>query len=198
METILVPVLLFAISMSITPGPNNMLLTASGATYGYRRTVPLICGIVAGIVSLLTLSALGLGALFESVPVLRTILKVAGSIYLVYLAFRIAFAGGGQKGAVSRKEPLTFLQGAAFQYLNPKAYVMAITAMSVYPLAGSEYLASAALIVAVFVAVTPISISLWAGFGTLIGTLMTSPQSARVVRLSLGALTLGSVVFIVV
>jgi threonine/homoserine/homoserine lactone efflux protein len=198
METILVPVLLFAISMSITPGPNNMLLTASGASYGYRRTVPLICGIVTGIVSLLTLSALGLGALFESVPVLRTILKIAGSGYLVYLAFRIAFAGGGQKGAVSRQEPLTFLQGAAFQYLNPKAYVMAITAMSVYPLSGSEYFSSAALIVAVFVAVTPISISLWAGFGTLIGTLMTSPQSARVVRLSLGALTLGSVVFIVV
>ncbi|MFW5694811.1 MAG: LysE family translocator [Alkalispirochaeta sp.] len=198
MDTILVPVLLFAISMSITPGPNNMLLTASGATYGYRRTVPLICGIVAGIVSLLTLSALGLGTLFESVPLLRTILKIAGSVYLVYLAFRIAFSDAKTSGGASRERPLSFLEGAAFQYLNPKAYVMTITAMSVYPLSGSAYLPSAALIVAVFIAVTPISISLWAGFGTLLGTLMTSPRSARAVRLSLGALTLGSVVFVAV
>ncbi len=198
METILIPVLLFAITMSITPGPNNMLLTASGASYGYRRTIPFICGIVAGLVSLLALSALGLGALFESVPVLRTILKVAGSAYLVYLAFRIAFSSPGKTGTVSRERPMSFLEGAAFQYLNPKAYIMTVTAMSVYTLSGPAYVPSAIVIIAVFVAITPISISLWAGFGTLLGAMMTSPGSSRAVRLTLGALTLGSVAFIVV
>ena len=123
MSGIFIPVLLFAISMTLTPGPNNMLLTVSGASYGFRRTVPLIAGIVAGIVSLLTLAALGLGALFETLPALRTVLKITGSAYLAYLAFRIMFAKAGTKDSASHSRPLSFLEGVGFQYLNPKAYI---------------------------------------------------------------------------
>ncbi len=198
MYVIILPVFLFTLSMTITPGPNNMLLTASGARFGYRRTLPLIGGIVLGIISQLVLSALGLGVLFEEFPVLKSLLKVFGVLYLVYLAYRIAFPTIKEERENEAEQPLGLMAGAGFQYLNPKAYIMSITAMSVYPLQGELFLPSALLIIAFFLIITPLAISVWAVFGTLLGRLMSSDRSARGVRMLLGGMTVASVVFIVI
>ncbi|WP_319475712.1 LysE family translocator [Marispirochaeta aestuarii] len=198
MSAIILPVFLFTLSMTITPGPNNMLLTASGARFGYRRTLPLIGGIVLGIISQLVLSALGLGVLFQSIPVLKGLLKVFGVLYLVYLAYRIAFTPGKKKYGKEAEQPLGLMAGAGFQYLNPKAYIMSITAMSVYPVQGELFLPSALLIIAFFLVITPLAISVWAGFGTLLGRLMSSARYARGVRMLLGGMTAASVVFILI
>lgn len=198
MYVIILPVFLFTLSMTITPGPNNMLLTASGARFGYRRTLPLIGGIVLGIISQLVLSALGLGVLFEEFPVLKSLLKVFGVLYLVYLAYRIAFPTIKEERENEAEQPLGLMAGAGFQYLNPKAYIMSITAMSVYPLQGELFLPSALLIIVFFLIITPLAISVWAVFGTLLGRLMSSDRSARGVRMLLGGMTVASVVFIVI
>lgn len=199
MKEIIIPVLLFTLTMTITPGPNNMLLTASGARFGFMRTIPFIGGIVLGIISQLLLSALGLGYLFEHYPLAQKVLKAAGSIYILYLAWKIAFPPGkSRKGGDTIEEPMNLLQGALFQYLNPKAYIMTMTAMSVYPLQGELYLRSTLFILISFIVVCPVSISLWAAFGSLLKSFMYEGKHTAKVNMFLGAATAFSIVFILI
>ena len=195
MFDLILPVGFLAVTMAGSPGPNNLMLTASGAKFGFRKTVPHIIGVEAGMILLLGLSALGLGVVFTRVPFLRKILKTAGCAYIVYLAFRTALSKPGPSAGETGR-PMTVYEAAAFQFLNPKAYVISITAMSVYPLAGRLYAASAVLILGIFAAVIPLMISLWAGFGTFIGTVLKSRGSGRLFQLLLGGLTLSSVLFL--
>ncbi len=196
MESIILPVSLFVLTMAITPGPNNMLLTASGARFGYLATLPHIAGIILGMLSQLLLSALGMGLLFARFPAAQGALKVAGTLYILYLAWKIAFtARAGKEGAASDR-PFSVLQGAAFQYLNPKAYVITLTAMTVYPLPGADYLPSVAFIAAAFAVIAFGSISLWALFGSLLNGWMKNPRAQRRIRAGLGLLTAGSAAFI--
>ena len=123
--TLLLPLALFAFVSSITPGPNNVMLTASGATFGYRRTLPHMLGISAGVAVMLLMVGAGLGTVFETMPVLYSILKYVGAGYLLYLAWRIASANG-MDGAAARSKPFTFLEAAAFQWVNPKAWIMSV------------------------------------------------------------------------
>ena len=113
----------FAFVSSVTPGPNNAMLLASGVNYGFRRTVPHIAGISLGCVAMLILVGLGLGRLFAAVPQLYLILRYAGAAYLLWLAWKIATAGPmtDQKAA---SRPMTFWQAAAFQWVNPKAWIL--------------------------------------------------------------------------
>lgn len=197
MKNIIIPVLLFTLTMTITPGPNNMLLTASGARFGFRKTLPFIGGIVLGIISQLLLSALGLGYLFEHYPLAQKILKITGSLYILFLAYHIANPSDShRKGSQSIQKPIQLVQGALFQYLNPKAYIMTITAMSVYPLQGELYLRSSLFILLSFVVICPLSISLWAAFGTLLKVFMKEGKHAGKVNIFLGVITAFSVVFI--
>ncbi|MBF9019018.1 MULTISPECIES: LysE family translocator [unclassified Oceanispirochaeta] len=197
MKSIVIPVLLFVLTMTVTPGPNNMLLTASGARFGYRRTLPFIAGIVLGIISQLILSALGLGYLFQHYPLAQKVLKIAGSAYILYLAVKIAMPSGkSKKKGENVEEPMHFIQGALFQYLNPKAYIMTITAMSVYPLQGDMYFRSSLFILLSFLIICPLSISLWAGFGSLLKKVMKEGRYAGRLNLFLGGITALSVVFI--
>ena len=197
MKSIVIPVLLFVLTMTVTPGPNNMLLTASGARFGYRRTLPFIAGIVLGIISQLILSALGLGYLFQHYPLAQKVLKIAGSAYILYLAVKIALPSGkSKKKGENVEEPMHLIQGALFQYLNPKAYIMTITAMSVYPLQGDMYFRSSMFILLSFLLICPLSISLWAGFGSLLKKVMKEGRYAGRLNLFLGGITALSVVFI--
>ncbi len=193
------PVSLFAFTMSATPGPNNVMLTASGANYGFRRTLPHMFGISIGFFSLISLVALGLGAVFTAYPLLQTALKVVGSVYLVYLGWRIATArpGGARSNGERSSRPLTFLEAFAFQYANPKAWVMAISAVSTFTVDGERYAVSAAAVAATCSLVNLPSISLWAGFGTAIGRLLHSRRAWRVFNLTMGALTVACVGLIV-
>jgi threonine/homoserine/homoserine lactone efflux protein len=177
---------LFAFTTSITPGPNNMMLFASGVNFGFARTIPHMFGIGAGFLSLLIAVGLGLGALLHSVPLLYTALKFAGGTYLVWIAWKIGTSrtlSEGKTGAA----PMTFLQAAAFQWVNPKAWVMAVTAMATYT-SDQSYLTSVALVGIVFAIVNVPSVSTWAGFGSALRQWLSDPVRLKWFNITMAAL----------
>ncbi|WP_458526924.1 LysE family translocator [Onishia taeanensis] len=191
------PMMLFAISMSATPGPNNMMLTASGANYGFLRTLPHMLGISIGVMVLMGGVALGLGALFEQWPPLQRGLKIAGSAYLLWLAYKIATAPPpDQRGPGEEARPLTFWQAAAFQFANPKAWVMAISGIASFTLSGDAFLASAVAVILVMGMTNLPSIALWAGFGVAVGRLMKTRRHWRVFNSLMGLATAACVLMI--
>ena len=125
------PLVLFILVSSITPGPNNAMLASSGLTFGVQRTVPHLLGVSLGFAAMVLLVGLGLGAVFVREPMVYEILKYVGAAYLLYLAWKIANAGAMREGA-SRSRPFTFLQAAMFQWVNPKAWVMAVGIIATY------------------------------------------------------------------
>ena len=180
----------FAFATSITPGPNNMMLFASGVNFGFRRTIPHMLGIGAGFLSLLIGVGLGLGALLSTVPILYTGLKIAGGIYLVYIAWKIGSSrtlGEGKSSA----QPMTFLGAAAFQWVNPKAWVMAVTAMAVY-VDPDSYVWSVFLIGLVFAAVNLPSVSTWAGFGSVLREWLSVPVRLKWFNITMAVLLVAS------
>ncbi|MAX32125.1 Threonine/homoserine/homoserine lactone efflux protein [Onishia taeanensis] len=191
------PMMLFSISMSATPGPNNMMLTASGANYGFLRTLPHMLGISIGVMVLMGAVALGLGALFERWPPLQQGLKVAGSAYLLWLAYKIATAPPpDQREPDDDARPLTFWQAAAFQFANPKAWVMAISGIASFTLSGDAFLASAVAVILVMGMTNLPSIALWAGFGVAVGKMMKTRRHWRVFNAVMGLLTAACVLMI--
>ena len=196
METMLVPLLFYSISACITPGPNNIMLTASGANFGFLKTIPHMLGILGGMIGLFALTAGGLNLIFEQIPILQIILKFAGACYLLYLAWMIATAGKINGEIETDSKPFTFKQAALFQFLNPKALIMGITAMSAFTLTGDDYLYSALIVILVFAIVCLPSISVWVGFGVGIGRLLSNDLHRRVFNWSMGLLTAATVILI--
>lgn len=125
---------LFAFVTSVTPGPNNMMLLASGVNHGIRLTLPHMLGISCGHFVMLLAVGLGLGELFTQIPVVYTVMKIIGFAYMIYLAWGVAKSGPpeSQDTAVIGAKPLSFLGAAAFQWVNPKAWVMALGYFSNY------------------------------------------------------------------
>jgi len=195
---LIVPVIVFAFSMTATPGPNNMMLTASGANFGFRRTLPHIIGVTIGCVGLMAAVALGLGQLFAAWPILQTSLKVVGSAYLLWLAWKIATAAPPSGARQADDKPLSVLQAAAFQFANPKAWIMAISGVASFTLAGEDFLVSALLLIGLMALVTVPAISLWAGFGVGVGRLLKTARHWRLFNLSMGGLTAACVALILI
>ena len=184
--------LAFALVASITPGPNNLMLLTSGANFGFLRTLPHMCGIAVGFASLLLAVGFGLGALLETWPALHLVLKLAGGLYLLFLAWRIAGSRGlAQSPAVAR--PISLIQAAAFQWVNPKAWMMAVTAMVLYSNPADPGL-SVLLVAFAFVLVNVPSVSVWAGFGTVMRRHLSSPQRLRWFNLTMGLLLVATLV----
>ena len=125
------PLALFAFVSSITPGPNNVMLSASGIAFGFRRTVPHLFGVWAGFALLLAVCGAGVGTVSDRFPAFENVLKVVGSVYLLYLAWKLRAAFDIRSDAASSK-PLRFHEAVAFQFVNPKAWLMAVTAMAVF------------------------------------------------------------------
>lgn len=190
------PAALYMISMTITPGPNNLMLTASGANYGYWRTLPHILGIMFGCLVLFSAIALGLGLLFERYPLFQMLLKVAGSAYLLYLAWKIASAPPPDLSVRGTGRPLTFWQAVAFQFANPKAWVMGLALMAGFLPADGNTWWNALLLAGFAELIALPCISLWAGFGMAIARYIRSPRSWRIFNVSMGAMTAACVVFI--
>lgn len=190
-------VALFSVSMTGTPGPNNVMLTASGALYGYRRTLPHIFGIMAGCFVLFMAVALGLGVLFERFPLVQQGLKIIGAIYLLYLAWRIATAPPPDLAVKDGARPLTAWQAATFQFVNPKAWVMGIALIAGFMPAEGSLLANALVLSAFMEIVGFFCISCWAGFGMAIGKLLKTPRAWRVFNGVMGLATAACVGFIV-
>jgi threonine/homoserine/homoserine lactone efflux protein len=194
MPEFLIPFTLFAIAGSFTPGPNNIMLTASGANFGFRRTLPHILGICIGFPLMVAAVGIGLGRLFEVVPAIHAVLKVAGTAYLLWLAWRIATAGSADAGDAGAR-PLS-IEAAAFQWVNPKAWIMATGAISTFTLAGEAILPQVLTIVGIFTVVSVPSATVWTLLGIGIARLLRSPLALRLFNIGMGALLALSVVWI--
>lgn len=193
----------FALVTSVTPGPNNLMLLASGANFGFKRTIPHMLGIACGMILLLFVTLLGLGEIFARLPVAQLTLKVVGVLYLLWLAWKIASApvietsDSTQPERVNKAQPLRWWQAAAFQFVNPKAWMMALGAVSSFTLSGEQYWLSGLALMSVFLLVNLPSISLWAGFGVVIQQFLSSAQRKRQFNIMMGLLTAATVWMIV-
>ena len=125
-----IPLLILCIVQSGTPGPNNIMLTASGKNFGYIKTIPHMLGVVLGFLSLIIVFGLGLTVIFSKYPIIQFILRIVGSIYLLYLSYRIYTSVNTED--LSKSKPITFMESSLFQYVNPKGVMMAITTISIY------------------------------------------------------------------
>ncbi len=169
------PFATYSFVMSITPGPNNVMLTASGAAFGFRRTIPHMLGISVGFgIELLAVCA-GLGAVFTRWPDLQMLLRWVGALYLLYLGVRM-LGSGPSNNAVSQR-PVTFLEAALFQFLNPKAWVMTITAATLFLPHEVGVLAAGAYMLAVMVVMNFPCIAVWALFGSSLRRFLERPAS---------------------
>ncbi len=190
MLSLLPALILFAIVSSGTPGPNNLMLMTSGLNFGVRRTLPHFWGVDLGFALMTLLVGLGLAELFVRAPVLLAILKWVGAAYLVYLAWKIA-RSGPLKGGQGRTRPLTFLQAAAFQWVNPKAWIMAVTACATYT-DPDRYSLSVLLIAAVFALVTAPCSGAWVGFGAALQRWLSHPRNLMIFNYTMAVLLLAS------
>jgi threonine/homoserine/homoserine lactone efflux protein len=190
----LVALIGFSFVSSVTPGPNNVLLWASGAEFGFRRTLKHVIGTSLGIGALALAVAAGLGVLITTVPGVELAMKIGGSAYLLYLAYQVAGAHALERGAVSR--PLGLLQAAAFQAINPKAWIFALGAITTFrppelsALAGSIVVASTMMVV-----VVP-SAALWAAGGDALSRFIAGERAHRVVSVALAVVLAATVVVV--
>jgi len=186
---------LFALITSITPGPNNIMLTASGANFGFKRTLPHVAGIICGMMLLNISVGVGLGTLFTQFPVVQQVLRIAGSAYLLYLAYKLLSFSSLGKTADNAK-PFSLFEATAFQAINPKAWIMVISANASFSLAGDLYWWSVVMIVTLYMIVGTPSIMLWAGFGQLMKRYLGQPAILRLFNITMATLTALCVVFI--
>lgn len=235
MPDLLLPLLALGISMSLTPGPNNFMVAASGANFGWRRSLPLYFGIVAGFVSLLLAVGFGLGAVFERYPILHEVLRYAGAAYLIWLGIKIATGWSGRRTPDARSSngsdappdaaparasavapdsaavaaasvassidappprPFGFLQGAAFQWINPKAWVLAVGAMAAFTLVDRAIAPQILMIAGVLGLIALPSLALWLASGVLAARYLRTERAMRIFNITLGVLCIASVVFI--
>ncbi|ATA26364.1 alcohol dehydrogenase [Brenneria goodwinii] len=182
---------------AITPGPNNMLLTTSGANFGFSRSLWLMLGIIFGMQSILLLVAFGVGGLILIYPSLHFALKVLGSLYLLWLAWKIATAAYEKLEILDAPpQPIRFYQGWLLQFLNPKAWLMGLGAVASFSLPGREYHHSVVAISIGIVLVNLVAGVVWLGFGTLIGRLLRSKKAWIIFNVSMGILTAACVLLI--
>jgi len=181
----LIALFVFSFVSSVTPGPNNIMLFASGVNFGMRRTWPHAFGIGFGFAMLLIAVGLGVGAVIDRSPGFMLLLKTGGGLYMLYLAYRIANSGS-LDAARTGSRPMSFFEAALFQWVNPKAWVMAVTAMSAYTSEG-HYWTNVAIVVVVFVLVNFPSVSLWAGFGQLLSRWLQDARRRKVFNYSMAA-----------
>jgi threonine/homoserine/homoserine lactone efflux protein len=178
---------IFAFVASITPGPANFLLLASGVNFGFVRTLPQVFGIGAGFVSLLLGVGLGLGAVLSAFPALHAALKIAACVYLLWLAWRIAMSRSMSAGGASGPRPAKFAESAIFPWINPKAWVIALTAMAVYTDPKAPFV-SVILITIAFGAINLPSIAAWAAFGSALRGFLADPRRLKWFNISMGVL----------
>jgi threonine/homoserine/homoserine lactone efflux protein len=193
----LLTIALFTFSMSISPGPNNIMVTSSGANFGLKKTIPHLLGIWVGFSSLMVLSALGLKQIFDLYPGLIKIIQFTGISYMFFLAWKIAHSSS-LSGGKTIKKPISFFQAVLFQIMNPKAVMMSITSMSVYTVQGDNFFYSALVVIIVFNLTGFPSTTLWALSGSIIGKKLHNEKFRRVFNYSLGGLTACSAILLII
>lgn len=186
--------ILFAFVSSGTPGPNNALLWASGLQFGFRATVPQIVGTSVGIGILALAVAAGLGVVVTGIPEVEFALKLVGSLYLLFLAFRLAGGAAIQRAQIAR--PLQFHEAAAFQFLNPKAWLFALAAVSTFRPDDLPVAVGSALVILTMIVVVIPTAAIWAAGGTALHRLTASRRAHRILNGALALLLALSIAFI--
>jgi threonine/homoserine/homoserine lactone efflux protein len=190
-QPLLIAFVIFATVMFFTPGPNNVMLLSSGLTYGFRRTVPHLAGIVIGFAFMIGAVGLGMGTIFISYPVLQTVLKYAGAAYLIYLATAIAMSGPVKPDQDNRRGPMTFWGAAMFQWINVKGWVMVIGTITAYAgIASFPWNITIQVMLSLLLGV--VACSSWALFGSVLRPLLTSERAVRVFNIVMAMLLLAS------
>lgn len=183
--------LVFMVVMYFTPGPNNIMLLSSGLTYGFRRTIPHIVGIVLGFAFMVAAVGLGLGTVFLAYPILQAILKYAGAAYLIYLAAVIAMSGPAKPGGEDGRGPMTFWGAAMFQWINAKGWVIVIGTITAYA-AIAQFPVNIAIQTLISLLVGTVSTVVWALFGTALRPVLTSERLVRAFNILMAILLLAS------
>jgi threonine/homoserine/homoserine lactone efflux protein len=190
---ILGPLVTFAVATSITPGPNNIMVTASGANFGFRHTIPHMLGIAIGFTVMVLAIGLGLSEIFERFPVIHEVLRYGGAAYLLYLAYRIATAAPTTPDAAQPAgRPFGFLQAALFQWVNPKSWMMVVGAISTYTTVGGDLMLESIAIALIFGAIGLPSVALWAALGVAIGRLLQARWALRAFNIAMALLLVAS------
>jgi len=190
-HSLLIAFVLFATVMFFTPGPNNIMLLSSGLTYGFRPTIPHIAGITFGFAFMVGAVGLGLGTIFITFPVLQTILKYAGVVYLIYLAATIALSGPVSADQDNRRGPMTFWGAAMFQWINAKGWVIVIGTITAYA-AIAQFPVNIAIQTVISLLVGTVSTVVWALFGTALRPVLTSERLVRGFNILMAILLLAS------
>ena len=186
------PMLGFMFVAAFTPGPNNIMLAASGANFGFARTTPHMIGVTAGFAFLLVLAGFGLDQVFRALPVVQQIFRLLALGFIAWLSWKIATARQDDDEAkVSR--PLRFWQAASFQLINPKALVMSVSAISTYTDPAVVFLPQFTVLMVSFTVVTHLSVMTWAAFGVLISSFIRTPSRFRVFNVSMAVLLVISI-----
>lgn len=177
--------IVFTLAGAMTPGPNNFMLMASGVNFGFYRTIPHMLGIQTGFLLLLFAVGFGLGAILLAYPAVHIVLKIVGGIYLLYLAWRIGSARSLGESRRAATNPMTFWQAAAFQWVNPKGWVMAVSTMAIYvnPLAPFW---TVMIIAAVNFVVGILSVTSWTGFGLVLRGFLADPVRLKWFNITMG------------
>jgi threonine/homoserine/homoserine lactone efflux protein len=175
--------MLFVVVTTITPGPNNTMLLASGVNFGFRRTVPHILGISAGVVVLMLCVGLGLGEAFRHIPLLYTVLEAASVAYLLYLAWKIG-TSGELKVKRGEHRPMRFHEAIAFQWINPKAWMMVLTAATTIRLS-ADFNANTVIMAGLFYVIGLPCICVWAAFGTSVRRFLSNPRRMRAFNIAM-------------
>ncbi len=192
---LLTALIAFAFVTSITPGPNNLMLMASGANFGFARTIPHLLGVVLGFTLMIFLIGAGLAQLFEAYPVSYQVLKIVSIVYLLYLAWKIATASKPE-GAESKGTPITFVQAVLFQWVNPKAWAMALTAITAY--APTQSAGAIFLVAVIFGLVNLPSVGSWTLLGQEMRRILTNTLRLRVFNGVMAVLLIASLVPVLV
>jgi len=189
---LIIAIFIFAASTSITPGPNNIMIMASGLNFGTRKSVPHYLGICIGFPLMVALVGAGFGFVFDQYPVLHEIIKIVGIIYLLYLAWVIA--NSSPKSLESNKSnPISFIQAVFFQWVNPKAWIMATGAVAAYTSATSDIYLQVVIIALIFFAVSFPCIGMWLVFGVWLKKFLKDPSHQRAFIISMAFLLVVSI-----
>ncbi|MBT8433308.1 MAG: LysE family translocator [Gammaproteobacteria bacterium] len=187
---------LFGVIAAITPGPNNVMLTTTGLNFGVRRGVPHLLGICIGFPVMLALIGLGFGTLFQLYPILHEVIKVIGIIYLLYLAWKIASTRGGVS-EIRQSKPINFWQAAAFQWVNPKAWIMGSSALAAYTSLDDNFFIQVSIICLTFIVITIPCAGVWLVFGAGLQRYLKEPKHLQLFNVAMALLLIASILPVV-
>ena len=183
----------FAVAAAFTPGPNNIMIMASGLNFGWRPSMPHFFGICFGFPSMFLAIGFGLGYLFERFALLHELIQVAGILYLLYLAWRIAIAAPADLDSRPASKPFTFIQAALFQWVNPKAWIMGTSAIATYTTVGADLNVQILIVGLVFFLMTFPSAGVWMMFGAGLRKILANPRHQKVFNVTMALLLAASI-----